>query len=147
MIYTLQEAADRLRTNPRKLRGWLRAYPDCYFLDGRFLRFEEKDIQPIDARIGDDDRVGFIYLIGFATYLKIGFSTAPKKRIAILQTAVPEPLTTHCIFPGTVADENRYHNMFATLRMNGEWFRSDPSIIQELTGSARILNSFFEGRA
>ena len=65
-----------------------------------------------------------VYVIGFHDYVKIGYSTSTRERIANLQTGVPEPLTVYGIIPNAgVSIEKALHARFSEYRMEGEWFR------------------------
>jgi hypothetical protein len=57
--------------------------------------------------------------------IKIGHSDNPEKRIGSLQTGNPHKLQLLGTVPGTELDEVRYHDQFASYRMEGEWFRGD----------------------
>jgi len=68
-------------------------------------------------------KFGFIYVVGFGDYIKIGFSTDVPSRLSTLQTSAPEPLKIYATFRGSTDDEANLHQRFATHNSNGEWFR------------------------
>ena len=72
----------------------------------------------------DDGSFVYVVQIGDDGPVKIGYADHdPINRIRSLQTSVPYPLTVRAIIG--FADrgvETRLHNMFADLRMKGEWF-------------------------
>lgn len=70
------------------------------------------------------ERQGIVYFVRFQERVKIGFTTNMRSRMS----AIPheEVLGTQ---PGTLADEKRYHRMFAHLRVTGEWFRAEPDLL------------------
>jgi hypothetical protein len=62
--------------------------------------------------------------------IKIGFSTKPAKRLAVLQTANPHKLIILGAVTGGHKDEDIYHDKFAQHRLEGEWFKGE--IIEEV---------------
>lgn len=67
----------------------------------------------------------FVYAIGTAAYVKIGFSIDPVRRTEALQTAHPETLTLFALWPGTELDEQTIHLAWTHRRLKGEWFRPE----------------------
>lgn len=68
---------------------------------------------------------GFIYVIGPRNrdgMVKIGWSKAPKRRLATLQVAHPEKLSLLATVPGTQAQEKTIHWRCRAARKGGEWF-------------------------
>lgn len=74
---------------------------------------------PLRAGQIADGVVYFAYCVG---RIKIGFTTNVADRMASLATSSPFPVTLLLTLPGTVADEQMYHNMFEEDRANLEWF-------------------------
>lgn len=72
---------------------------------------------------------GFTYFVRDGDAIKIGFSDRPKKRIKSLATGSPRELEVLAVVPASVADEFNTHQKFAHLRIRGEWFRSDPELL------------------
>jgi Meiotically up-regulated gene 113 len=69
---------------------------------------------------------GTIYVVGFANYVKIGFTSGPLVfRIAAIQTGSPEVLAVIAEIAGPRAIERNLHRRFARFRLNGEWFRRE----------------------
>lgn len=71
---------------------------------------------------------GFIYFIACEPMdaVKIGFTASnPMARLANLQTGCPAPLKLLAYVQGSIAEEQRLHSAFWTLRIQGEWFRLD----------------------
>lgn len=67
-----------------------------------------------------------IYIVGFNSYVKIGFTTDLKRRLASLQTGLPELLVLYASIKRVKkADEARLHIRFAAYRLQGEWFRKE----------------------
>lgn len=75
-----------------------------------------------------------IYLLRAGTIdpqIKIGWVADPTTihdRIRTLQTGNPNPIALVATLPGDRARESQLHRQFAHLRIQGEWFRSDPAI-------------------
>jgi hypothetical protein len=77
------------------------------------------------------DRLGYVYFIqrGPDGPIKIGWSEDVERRLSELQTANAEPLHVLGKIEGTMADEAATHAKFASFRMEAEWFRSCPEIL------------------
>lgn len=65
----------------------------------------------------------FVYLVGADRYLKIGFSTNPKVRLAKMQTGLPLELTIVGIVRAPRELEQQLHRRFAKYRHRGEWYQ------------------------
>lgn len=79
------------------------------------------------------DEKSYVYFIGGeATPIKIGFSSQPYERLAVLQTAHWCRLSIIAKVEGTLADESKYHRRFAAYRLQGEWFEPHPEILSEI---------------
>jgi Meiotically up-regulated gene 113 len=61
--------------------------------------------------------------------IKIGFSRDPTSRIATLQCGSSEELVPLKWIRGGKPLEKELHEKFSHLRLHGEWFRSDPELI------------------
>jgi hypothetical protein len=66
---------------------------------------------------------GYVYVFGFATWVKIGFSTDVPKRLSTLSTGCPEALRLYFCRPGNVDTERALHIRFAEYQSRNEWFR------------------------
>lgn len=66
---------------------------------------------------------GHIYVVGFAGYVKIGWSRKVNERLLDVQEGLPENLIVHALISGTCEMERDLHRVFADLRLEGEWFR------------------------
>jgi hypothetical protein len=77
-----------------------------------------------------------IYFIETVGMVKIGHSTNPKRRLAMLATGCP----THCSLIGVTnggpEEEKALHERFAHLRVRGEWFNLFPEITSFLSENA-----------
>lgn len=75
---------------------------------------------------------GFIYLIHSPAMnaVKIGYTGGdPAKRLRALQIGTADDLELIAAYPGSQRQEAMHHEAFADLRLRGEWFRFDESIV------------------
>lgn len=79
-----------------------------------------------------DDEADSLYLIHDTVQnaLKIGRSRNPQARLAQLQTANCNRLSMLYSIKGMGYLEKELHQMFGKIRLNGEWFENDGSIIK-----------------
>ena len=73
-----------------------------------------------------------IYFIGSleSGTVKIGKSNNPEKRLAELQIGNPHKLVLYCVITNVSQElENRLHQLFGDLHINGEWFRMTDELI------------------
>lgn len=91
---------------------------------------------PVPARV-DRRAEATVYFIRCTTFVKIGYSLAPLKRLRQLQasdgTLAPEGLPVHsasiiATMDGGHAQEQKLHRRFAHLRHTGEWFNESPEL-------------------
>ena len=75
----------------------------------------------------------YLYLIQnpITNDLKIGISNEPQRRIEELQNTNGRQLNLLYTIPGKSNLEKTLHDKFSHLRLKGEWFKYDQSIIQE----------------
>lgn len=77
---------------------------------------------------------GFVYFIqgenGGA--IKIGYTKNIESRLHTLQTSYPDALKVLCLIPGSTKIETNYHDKFKDIRLNGEWFKPDKEIFDEI---------------
>ena len=64
------------------------------------------------------------------TVAKVGYSKNPHSRLKQLQTGHPQPLELLATYPGTIADEIKFHAWLSPDRTSGEWFRWSGKIEQ-----------------
>lgn len=90
--------------------------------------------QQADVADGVPAHPGFVYAIGNAEVLKIGWTSrhpcAENGRLAQLQTANHTALELLGMFAGTQAEEHALHLRFAPHRVRGEWFKAIPEIVE-----------------
>jgi hypothetical protein len=75
------------------------------------------------------DEYGHVYVVGFADYVKIGWSENVRRRLFDLQKYAPEKLVLYKLIPARQEIEGILHRRFKYYRLHGEWFA--------LTGSPR----------
>lgn len=68
------------------------------------------------------DHSGHVYVVGFADYVKIGWSAVVRERLFEIQKHAPEKLVLYALFAGREATERELHGRFRGLRLRGEWF-------------------------
>lgn len=77
---------------------------------------------------------GFTYFVRDGDMVKIGSSMRPQDRISTLQTGSSRPLEVLAIVSQEIADEFGTHQLFAHLRVRGEWFRADRELLYFIEG-------------
>jgi len=77
---------------------------------------------------------GFIYfaITEDNSFVKIGWSRTPKKRLKGISTSGPMKVSAIGLRRGTVLDEKHLHLKFADYRVNGEWFRAAPELLDAI---------------
>jgi hypothetical protein len=65
---------------------------------------------------------GHVYVIGFADYVKIGWSEHVGERLFDIQKHAPEKLVLYTLFAAKQVTELKLHWRFNGLRLHGEWF-------------------------
>lgn len=73
-------------------------------------------------------RGGFVYFLRVGDTVKIGFSGDPLTRFNDLRTGLAKPITSIVMVHGDYHDERRLHHRFASVRLEGEWFRYTEAI-------------------
>jgi hypothetical protein len=64
--------------------------------------------------------------------IKIGVSVDPQGRLDSMRVGHPGRLELLGSIPGFPGDERHLHRQFRRLRVRGEWFREDPSLLEEI---------------
>jgi hypothetical protein len=75
-------------------------------------------------------RVGKIYVLRFADWVKIGFAINVTKRLHFLRVAMPLEPTLLGTLDGSRLDELALHDKFKHLRARGEWFHMRDDIAE-----------------
>ena len=79
-------------------------------------------------------RQGFVYF-AFSTEreaIKIGWSSDPINRLGNLQTGSPDQMELLHVKPGTLDDERDWHQRFAHLRLDREWFKAEGHLLEAI---------------
>ena len=78
--------------------------------------------------------------------MKVGYSAAPLKRLAQLQTASPRKLELLGTIPGDMGTESDFHHRFDKTyqRMEGEWYKTGDGILDDITeillGTKKVIS-------
>lgn len=82
----------------------------------------------------DEITKGFIYFIQgeCGGPIKIGYTIDLAQRLKSLQTGYPDRLELLFAFPGNPEDEKKMHDYFKDFRLQGEWFRSTPEVLDKI---------------
>lgn len=77
---------------------------------------------------------GFVYFVQgeFGGGIKIGYSKTPESRLKQLQTSYPDTLKILVLVPGNNKDEKTYHRKFEHIKLNGEWFKPEKELLDEI---------------
>jgi hypothetical protein len=65
---------------------------------------------------------GHVYVIGFADYVKIGWSENVTRRLFDIQKHDPEKLVLYSVFAASPQIERKLRQRFKFTRLHGEWF-------------------------
>jgi hypothetical protein len=85
--------------------------------------------------------MGHVYFVQVISSgdIKIGYSTNIRSRISTLQTSIPEKIKLLGYISGDLGKEKELHKKFRILRLRGEWFRCDSSIIDFLNENNEMM--------
>jgi hypothetical protein len=116
-LLTTTKPGREIRTSPNDVR--------------RFLKKVSPKPFPPGVKLGELMFVpGGVYVVGFAGFVKIGWSTNLEKRIATIQQGVPDKLTIYGLFEGGIPEERFLHRRFREHRIRGEWFRNEGAVAE-----------------
>ena len=81
-----------------------------------------------------------IYLIGNTQFgvCKIGYTANLTNRITSLKTGFPYKMGVLATVKGTRKQETRLHKVFEHLRLEGEWFKYDETILEYFTNPEKL---------
>lgn len=127
-VFSVEEVAKKLGKSRRWIVSLLRDR-EIGRQAGRTILLTKVDYSNLMAVIADIDKHGFIYIVGYSEFLKIGFTTNVRKRLSAIQSSLPIVLTTYCIFAGSLEQEQNLHIKFAEFKLRGEWFRQSPDLM------------------
>lgn len=92
-----------------------------------------KAIVPVWARCRNVNWNDLVYFVRGADLIKIGTTTGPMwRRLSSLQCSSPVPLQLLLIISGGREIEWHLHQQHRALRVHGEWFRAEPSLIAHI---------------
>ena len=89
----------------------------------RIRELEKREAERELARLRPPSGRGFVYFVHCNGMVKIGFAVDVARRIKTLQTGSAHKLTVLRVEAAAPDDESDLHERFASLRVNGEWFR------------------------
>lgn len=69
--------------------------------------------------------------------IKVGWSKQVASRVAQLQTGNAAPIKLLGVVPGGRAKEREIHDLFASVRLAGEWFTATPELLAYIRSEAR----------
>lgn len=109
------------------------------------LYIRAEDIPAAAAALIEDARTvppeGYLYFMRAGPFVKIGFATDIRRRVAELQTGCPFELDLLCLIHGQPADELRLHSRFDHLRERKEWFRLEDDLRELIDVLLNSVNS------
>lgn len=134
---TPEELARSLGWSERRVREMARGLGACRVLGNRMI-FLNQDVAAIRAAI-DENRlpptnvrdVGAVYFVRSQDgFVKVGWSSNWRMRIANIQTSIPQKLEVLAVYRRSRSFEGQLHEMFAPFRVrpDGEWFRDCDAI-------------------
>lgn len=65
---------------------------------------------------------GYVYLVGYEKFVKIGWTEAFRRRFTALQNGIPETLLIYAIISAQPEFEEILHHRFMDERAKNEWF-------------------------
>lgn len=86
--------------------------------------------------------IGYVYFVQgeCGGSIKIGHSQNPKDRLKGLQTGYPDTLIILFMMPGSEQEEFALHEKFRHIKLNGEWFKPEKELIDEIERLKQIKN-------
>jgi hypothetical protein len=156
-LFTIDQAAARLRKSRKWLQEWLCEHPTSwsgmpyYAAIGRTKLFTDENIRWIARAIEDQqaerkehkeaakNEDGFVYFIEAGDFIKIGYTRSPVARGIKMSTDNPFGLRLLHIEDGTFKREKLYHRHFAAIRARGEWFHKTPELVTFIEQRKQII--------
>lgn len=80
------------------------------------------------------DRDGYIYVVTFGEWLKVGFSATPERRVNAIGTQMPGPVHVLLVARASLSDEAGLHRKLERWRSQGEWFVASPGCMETIRG-------------
>jgi hypothetical protein len=100
--------------------------------DPRWDKYYEKKAESNKMR--GAARGGYIYFVQGKSggAIKIGYTEFPEAQLQLLQTGYPDILTVLLLMSGSRGDKDKILERFASSRLNGEWFKPDARLLEEI---------------
>lgn len=104
-----------------RLRAWSVGEPDKPYKPSlkNAVLYEDFEIPPIQK---DCDHEGYVYVIGYGAYVKIGWTVAFRDRFTTLRGSIPHTLFIYRLISAKRELEADLHDRFKRHRVQGEWF-------------------------
>lgn len=86
----------------------------------------------------------FVYVILCQSFVKIGISDRPDKRLMEMQVGCPFELKVIARYPSPNAkhDESRLHDLLVKFHVRGEWFKIPDSLIAMMVKAGTVAELF-----
>lgn len=78
------------------------------------------------------DTGGTVYFLWQGDAIKIGFSRKPVSRLRDLGVAMAASPKLFIAVPGTLREERKWHDLLASHRLQGEWFRASFTVVRSI---------------
>lgn len=75
---------------------------------------------------------GWVYFIRCGEFIKIGFSTDPRRRLADIQSHMPHDAELLLAFAASEKVERQLHRKFGAMRHRNEWFRAEQALVTHI---------------
>lgn len=84
--------------------------------------------------------MSYVYFIQSGTrgLVKIGLSRDPRRRLKTMQTTSAELLTLLGMIEGDEATEQLWHRKWHALRVHGEWFRAEETLLRAIWEASEV---------
>ena len=107
------------------------------------------DYPPIKTRLGSGYthprrghvRDGYVYVVAFAEWVKVGFTAHPERRIYNIRQCMPTEVRVLYVVRARLAVERKLLPKLARWRAKGEWFTASPGCME------MIRAALFGGRS
>lgn len=126
---TQDQIADICGRNYDRLQQWLNLR-EIVMKNIGALNMKEYDSTFVNASnvpeladIKAEGRAGYVYFIGDARHVKIGFTSQPKKRMMELQISAPNAVRHYLLIIGAESHETALHALFYRDHHRGEWYK------------------------
>lgn len=113
--------------NEKRLRAWVRGEPDQLHKPSLKNAALYEDCEIPSLEYGHD---GFVYVLGYHQYVKIGWTISFRNRFTTLQGSTPETLFIYKIMSAKRERELELQERFRPALIRGEWFWLNGPIAQ-----------------